>query len=137
MFVRSISPTALSTATTPPPRTSGVCCTRRGSSRDPMRPGSSMSTSQRRPPLPASLRGSIGVTAMRVLFSARAAFVDGMAVDVSGLQHADGRIERSISIHPAERFTDEYLPAAQARGVAAALVEAADEIDYWAAVSGL
>jgi len=45
---------------------------------------------------------------------------------VDGTQWSDGRIERRISVD------DDDLTVEQARQVAAALVEAADEVDRWA-----
>ena len=45
---------------------------------------------------------------------------------VDGTQWADGRIERIISMD------DDNLTVEQARTLAAALIEAADEVDRWA-----
>ena len=49
----------------------------------------------------------------------------GSAVRISGIQYADGTITRSISIDG----DTESLDAQQARKVAAALLDAADELD--------
>lgn len=50
---------------------------------------------------------------------------DKVGVTVDGWQYADGRVERSVSLYDA----DKELSAADARRLAAALLNAADELD--------
>lgn len=49
----------------------------------------------------------------------------GVGVNVDGLQYNDGQVSRSISLYD----TDKELTSADARALAAALLEAADEYD--------
>jgi hypothetical protein len=51
-------------------------------------------------------------------------------VATEGTQHADGAVEREIKVH--QLHGDDVLTAQQARELAVALVEAADELDRWA-----
>lgn len=50
-------------------------------------------------------------------------------VDINGVQYSDGRIERTIRADTTEEFNDGEMTAAQARLIAAAIIEAADELD--------
>ena len=50
-------------------------------------------------------------------------------VRVDGTQYING-VDRGIAVHI---FTDDRLTSAQARQLAAALIETADEVDRWAA----
>ena len=62
-------------------------------------------------------------------FDGTSRVVDNVTVYISGVQTGDGRIEREILVSPNTFGDDGYMPAATARRLASALVEAADELD--------
>jgi hypothetical protein len=55
--------------------------------------------------------------------------VDNVTVHISGVQFSDGRIERTMIVSPNTFGDDGYMPAATARQLARALIEAADELE--------
>jgi hypothetical protein len=62
-------------------------------------------------------------------FDGTSRLVDNVTVYVSGVQTGDGRIEREILVSPNTFGDDGYMPAATARRLASALIEAADELE--------
>jgi hypothetical protein len=58
---------------------------------------------------------------------------DLVCVQVTAIQHADGRIDDGMHEPPHVYLRDDALTATQARELAALLVEAADVIDGWLA----
>jgi hypothetical protein len=60
--------------------------------------------------------------------------VDRVSVQGTAIQFPDGRVDDGSQHEPPQVYLgDEALSVAQARALAAALVEAADEADGWAA----
>ncbi len=59
----------------------------------------------------------------------RRTVVGQAAAEIIGWQHTDGRIEREIVIHSEGLSSAPSVTPAQARELAAALIEAADEVD--------
>jgi hypothetical protein len=62
--------------------------------------------------------------------------VEHMTVDVSGWQYSDGRVGWSIRVYSHEQSNDADMSAAQARQVAAALLDAADQLDRLTQTTG-
>jgi hypothetical protein len=70
----------------------------------------------------------------RILFGDDRTVADhDVRVSTEAVQHADGRIEEAKAALLGQRDTGIRLNSDQARELAAALLEAADEIDGWAA----
>jgi hypothetical protein len=88
-------------------------------------------------PLPAGVdevgQWQPGAVPHRVLFGATRR-VDHVTVDSSAHQRSDGRIDTAL-VH-LDAHLDERLSGAQARQVAAALLNAADDIDEWQKLDG-
>lgn len=55
--------------------------------------------------------------------------VEHWVINITGIQHCDGRAERSIRAYSNEQFNDGDMSAVQARQIAAGVAAAADELD--------
>jgi hypothetical protein len=65
--------------------------------------------------------------------SIRLGCVDHTTVQATALQYADGRIDDGSGHEPPHVYLgDDALTSVQARELAAALIETADEVDRWA-----
>lgn len=62
-------------------------------------------------------------------FTGACRVIESINVSIQGRQYSDGRTERTVRVEPNGRFNDGDMSAEQSRLVAAALIDAADELD--------